>query len=87
MKQRVKALGIEDMEYDGCSEIWVKTWEDWEKFGSVRPRSLDIKEHELTPITERGVHQGVNARCTQIHGIAFQSDGRHPCSNLQITPY
>jgi hypothetical protein len=42
MKERVKALGIEDMDYDGCSEIWVKTWEDWEKFGSVSSHSLNV---------------------------------------------
>jgi hypothetical protein len=40
----------------------------------------EYQEHELTPITERGIHQGADARCTEIHGIAFQSYGRYPCS-------
>jgi hypothetical protein len=42
MKERVKALGIENMDYDGCSEIWVKNWEDWEKFGSVSFQPLNV---------------------------------------------
>jgi len=24
------------LDFDGCSEIWVKSWDDWERFSSVR---------------------------------------------------
>jgi hypothetical protein len=32
MKEKVKALGMDLLDWDGCSEIWVKSWEDWENF-------------------------------------------------------
>jgi len=33
-KEKVKGLGLELMDYDGCSEIWVKSFDDWEKFAN-----------------------------------------------------
>lgn len=35
MKEKAKSLGLVHMDFDGCSEIWVKTWDDWEKFFNV----------------------------------------------------
>ena len=35
MKEKAKSLGLTHLDFDGCSEIWVKTWEDWEKFYKV----------------------------------------------------
>lgn len=35
MKERAKSLGLEHLDYDGCSEIYVKSWEDWENFFKV----------------------------------------------------
>jgi hypothetical protein len=32
MKKKVQALGM-DL-FDGCSQIWVKTWDDWIEFAS-----------------------------------------------------
>ncbi|KAK3048038.1 hypothetical protein LTR09_010553 [Extremus antarcticus] len=32
MKERAQSLGLEHFDFDGCSEIWVKSWEDWERF-------------------------------------------------------
>ncbi|KAF2492443.1 hypothetical protein BU16DRAFT_515406 [Lophium mytilinum] len=32
MKEKVKSLGMDLLDYDGCSQIWVKSWDDWEKF-------------------------------------------------------
>jgi hypothetical protein len=33
MKEKIKDLtGIEMLEFDGCSEIWVQTWDDWMNF-------------------------------------------------------
>ncbi|KAF2095597.1 hypothetical protein NA57DRAFT_79315 [Rhizodiscina lignyota] len=31
-KEKVKALGMDLLDFDGCSEIWVKSWDDWERF-------------------------------------------------------
>lgn len=28
-KERAKRLGLVHLDYDGCSEIWVETWDDW----------------------------------------------------------
>lgn len=27
-KEKAKSLGLEHMDYDGCSELWVEKWED-----------------------------------------------------------
>nr|OQO26165.1 hypothetical protein B0A51_03884 [Rachicladosporium sp. CCFEE 5018] len=32
MREQAKELGLQQIEFDGCSEIWVKTWEDWMAF-------------------------------------------------------
>ncbi|KAH7377327.1 hypothetical protein BKA66DRAFT_572128 [Pyrenochaeta sp. MPI-SDFR-AT-0127] len=34
MKERVKSLGMEVLDYDACSTIWVRRWEDWIEFAS-----------------------------------------------------
>ncbi|KAF2265499.1 hypothetical protein CC78DRAFT_461048 [Lojkania enalia] len=34
MKEKVKSLGMELLDYDACSSIWVRSWEDWEKFST-----------------------------------------------------
>lgn len=39
MKERAKSLGLEHLNFDGCSEIWVKSWDDWMAFFSVRTYS------------------------------------------------
>ncbi|KAF2404504.1 hypothetical protein EJ06DRAFT_526587 [Trichodelitschia bisporula] len=31
-KEKVTALGMDLMDYDGCSEIWVRSMDDWERF-------------------------------------------------------
>lgn len=35
MKEKAKSLGLMHMDFDGCSEIWVKTWDDWQRFFNV----------------------------------------------------
>jgi hypothetical protein len=35
LKEKVKALGMDLGDWDGCSEIYVKRWEDWENFYKV----------------------------------------------------
>ncbi|KAF2119703.1 hypothetical protein BDV96DRAFT_642714 [Lophiotrema nucula] len=34
MKKKVESLGMELLDFDACSTIWVKSWDDWEKFSS-----------------------------------------------------
>ncbi|KAF2664302.1 hypothetical protein BT63DRAFT_444057 [Microthyrium microscopicum] len=31
-KEKVKSMGMDLMDVDGCSEIWVKDWDSWERF-------------------------------------------------------
>ena len=32
LKEKAKALGLAQLEYDGCSDIYVKNWDDWVQF-------------------------------------------------------
>ncbi|KAF2465272.1 uncharacterized protein BDR25DRAFT_318525 [Lindgomyces ingoldianus] len=34
MKEKIRSLGMELLDYDACSQIWVKSWDDWERFFS-----------------------------------------------------
>ena len=34
-KEKVKSMGMDLLEVDGCSEILVNSWENWEKFYKV----------------------------------------------------
>ncbi|KAF2006270.1 hypothetical protein P154DRAFT_570334 [Amniculicola lignicola CBS 123094] len=34
MKQKVKDLGMEVLDFDAVSQIWVKSWDDWEEFST-----------------------------------------------------
>jgi hypothetical protein len=36
MKEKAKSLGLQHVDFDGCSEIWVQSWEDWMSFFKVR---------------------------------------------------
>jgi hypothetical protein len=35
LKEKAKSLGLEHMDYDGCSELWVKDFDDAMKFFQV----------------------------------------------------
>ncbi|KAF7187780.1 hypothetical protein HII31_10882 [Pseudocercospora fuligena] len=47
-------LGIEHLDYDGCSEIWVEKWEDWINFSSspeyAQAMNPDCKHFMAMPI-------------------------------------
>lgn len=32
MKKKIQSLGMDLLDYDAVSTIWVRSWEDWEKF-------------------------------------------------------
>ena len=32
MKEKAKELGLPQLEYDGCSDIYVKSWDEWMRF-------------------------------------------------------
>ena len=36
MKEKAKSLGLTHLDFDGCSEIWVKSWDDWMAFFQVQ---------------------------------------------------
>ena len=39
-KEKARTLpGVEVLDFDGCSEIWVQSWEDWERFANVSDHS------------------------------------------------
>lgn len=35
MRTQAKQLGLQQIEFDGCSEIWVRSWDDWMAFFQV----------------------------------------------------
>ena len=37
MKEKAKSLGLEHMDFDGCSELWVKDFDDATKFFQACP--------------------------------------------------
>lgn len=39
-KSRVKSAGADSLDFDGCSEMWVKSWDDWVKLANVSPLLL-----------------------------------------------
>jgi hypothetical protein len=55
MKEKVRTLGLNMLEYDGCSEIWVKSWDDWMKFYTseeyAKAMAPDCKYFMAMPIT------------------------------------
>lgn len=70
MKEKAKSLGLTHLDFDGCSEIWVKSWEDWEKFYKVR---LNYAFHAFylywqEPITESRIREGISPRLLLFHG-------------------
>lgn len=34
IKEKLKSLGMDVLDYDGCSQIWVRDWQDWVEFAS-----------------------------------------------------
>jgi hypothetical protein len=34
LKDKLKSLGLQVLDFDACSQMWVKSWDDWEKFSS-----------------------------------------------------
>lgn len=40
MKSQVKSAGADSLSFDDCSEMWVKSWDDWVKLASVSPLLL-----------------------------------------------
>ncbi|KAG7105797.1 hypothetical protein HYQ45_018508 [Verticillium longisporum] len=32
MKERARSLGENLLDYDGCAQLWVRTWDDWLAF-------------------------------------------------------
>ncbi|KIV91067.1 hypothetical protein PV10_05652 [Exophiala mesophila] len=32
LKEKAKATGLEQLDFDGCSELYVKNWDDFEQF-------------------------------------------------------
>jgi hypothetical protein len=48
LKEKAKVLGLAQLEYDGCSDIYVKTWEEWMKFYESPEYSEKMGRRSLT---------------------------------------
>jgi hypothetical protein len=46
MKEKIKSLGMELLDFDACSTLWVKDWESWERFSSS-PEYAAGKKHRV----------------------------------------
>lgn len=44
MKERAKALGENCLDYDGCAELWVKSWDDWLAFYNSPEYAAALKD-------------------------------------------
>jgi hypothetical protein len=55
MKEHVKSLGEEVLNFDACAQLWVRTWDDWLAF-SASPEynaalAEDCKSFMALPMT------------------------------------
>ena len=56
LKGKLKELGMDVLEYDACSQIWVRKWEDWEAFaGSDEYRAALMPDAEKFMNLEKGI--------------------------------
>ncbi|KAI8954218.1 EthD domain-containing protein [Xylaria longipes] len=44
MKERALGLGGNVLDYDGCAELWVRTWDDWLLFCNSKEYSSALKD-------------------------------------------
>ncbi|RVX71587.1 hypothetical protein B0A52_03771 [Exophiala mesophila] len=55
LKEKAKALGLAQLEYDGCSDIYVKNWDDWVQFYNspdyAKALAPDVSHFMAMPIT------------------------------------
>ncbi|KAI0863006.1 EthD domain-containing protein [Xylaria cubensis] len=42
MKERMRSLGVNVFDYDGCAQIWVRTWDDWLSFYNSKEFSVAL---------------------------------------------
>lgn len=36
MKKKLQELGMEVLDFDACSQIWVRSWDDWVEFAGSK---------------------------------------------------
>jgi hypothetical protein len=76
MKAKIEALGMEVLEYDACSQVWVKSWDDWEKFSTSPEYAAGESFHV------RNLNTVVS--CADVSHYGFSSDaGRRSLHGLQ----
>ena len=44
MKKRLQSLGENILDYDGCAELWVRTWDDWLAFYDSKEYAAALKD-------------------------------------------
>ena len=64
MKEKARQLGLTHLDFDGCSEIWVRSWDDWMAFFNVSQvgRILASRLPTDPAATESRVCQGHGTR-------------------------
>lgn len=55
MKEKAKSLGLTHMDFDGCSEIWVKDWESYERFMNS-PEYANVMNPDCKHFMEMPIH-------------------------------
>ena len=51
LKKAAEESGLPTLDYDGCSEIWVRKFDDWVNFASVSFQSLELF-HDLCSVSD-----------------------------------
>ncbi|KAL2826253.1 EthD domain-containing protein [Aspergillus cavernicola] len=44
MKERARSLGEGVLDYDGCAQLWVRTWDDWMAFYSSKEYAAALSD-------------------------------------------
>lgn len=78
MKGKAESLGLEPLAFDGCSEIWVRNWDDWMTFYTVLGRFVLQRKAVLTVRQSPEYAKVMQPDCA--HFMAMPIHVSHRCS-------
>ncbi|KXL44412.1 MAG: hypothetical protein FE78DRAFT_40837 [Acidomyces sp. 'richmondensis'] len=73
MKEKAKSLGLNHIEFDGCSEIWVRNWDDWMAF-YTSPEYAKVMQPDCEHFMAMPIHVMVGYE-NLIYGKGIPDDG------------
>ncbi|KAJ5698170.1 hypothetical protein N7462_000175 [Penicillium macrosclerotiorum] len=76
MKARAASLGEIVLEYDGCAQLWVRSWSDWQKFYNSAEYTAALSDdwyENLVVGDASGVIGGKDGMTTQVAKEATKS--------------